>query len=170
MDFSSLLSKVKEFAGSEKVKDTVKKVANNETVKKAVKKVANNKTVKKTVAKAKKAAGAASKKVSKVAKAVGIDTNAIVAQALKNKAVVDVLVKLGLKKESAPESSAVQKLVSSLKSNISKATGIKLEDKSFSSAVSKVLANAKIKEKLEDVAGRGIPTFIKKAVDAYISK
>lgn len=170
MDFSSLLAKVKEFAGSENVKDTVKKVANNENVKKVVKKVANNKAVKKTVSKAKKAASDASKKVSKVAKAVGIDTNAIVAQVLKNKAIVDILVKLGLKKESAPESSAVQKLVASLKSNISKATGIKLEDKSFSSAVSKVLANAKIKEKLEDVAGRGVPSFIKKAVEAYISE
>ena len=170
MDFSSLLAKVKEIAGSEKVKDTVKKVVNNENVKKVVKKVANNKTVKKTVSKAKKAASDASKKVSKVAKAVGVDTNAIVAQVLKNKAIVDILVKLGLKKESAPESSAVQKLVASLKSNISKVTGIKLEDKSFSSAVSKVLANAKIKEKLEDVAGRGVPSFIKKAVEAYISE
>ena len=130
---------------------------------------ANNKTVKNTVSKAKKAASDASKKVSKVAKAVGIDTNTIATQVLKNKAVVDVLVKLGLKKESAPESSAVQKLVASLKSNISKATGVKLDDKSFSGAVSKILANTKIKEKLEDVAGRGVPTFIKKAVEAYIS-
>lgn len=170
MDFSSLLAKVKEFAGSENVKDTVKKVANNENVKKVVKKVANNKTVKKTVSKAKKAASDASKKVSKVAKAVGIDTNAIVTQVLKNKTVVDILVKLGLKKESAPESSAVQKLVASLKSNISKATGIKLEDKTFSGVVSKALANVRIKEKLEDVAGRGVPTFIKKAVEAYISE
>ena len=157
MDFSSLLSKVKELAGSEQAKDTVKKVA-------------NNKNVKKTISKVKKVANDASKKVSKTAKAVGIDMNTIIAQVLKNKAVVDILVKLGLKKESDPNSNAVQKLVASLKNAMNKATGVKLEDKSFSSAVSKVLTNAMIKEKLEDAAGRGVPTFIKKAVEAYISE
>lgn len=169
MDFSSLFSKVKDLAGSEDVKNTVKKVANSDAVKKAVKKVSSNKKVKATVSKAKKAATSASKTVSKAAKAVGIDMNTILAYAQKNKAVVDVLVKLGLKKESDPASTTVQRLVGSLKNSISSAVGIKLEDKSFSSAVTKLLANTKIKEKLETVVGKGVPAFIKKAVAEYVS-
>ena len=169
MDFSNLLSKVKELAGNDKAKETVKKIADNETVKKAVKKIANNKKVKKAVAEAKKATSKATKTVSKAAKAVGIDMNTILSYATKNKAVMDVLVKLGVKKESDPASSAVQKLVSNLKSSINKAAGIKIEDNSFKSAVTKLLSNTNIKENLEKVAGKGVPSFIKKAVENYLA-
>ena len=169
MDFSNLFSKVKDLASSEAAKETVKKVANSDAVKKAVKKVSSNKAVKSTVAKAKKAATSASKTVSKAAKAVGIDMTTILSFAQKNTAVVDVLTKLGLKKESDPTSGAVQKLVGSLNSAINKAVGIKLDDKTFGSAMTKLLANTKIKEKIDDAAGRGAISFIKKAVAEYIS-
>lgn len=89
--------------------------------------------------------------------------------ALKNKAVMDALIKLGLKKDTNPASTAVQKLVSSLKTSLNKVTGMKLEDKSFGSAITKLLSAGKVKEKLEGVAGKGVPTFIKKAVSEYIS-
>lgn len=158
MDFSNLFSKAKELAGDSVAKETVKKITNSDAVKKAIKKVANNKKVKDV-----------QKTVTKVAKAVGIDMNSIVSYATKNKAVVDVLVKLGLKKESDPASGVVQKLVSSLNSAINKASGVKLDDKSFGSAVTKLLGVDKVKEKLEDAAGKGVTSFIKKAVAEYIS-
>lgn len=169
MDLSNLFSKVKDLAGNADAKETVKKIANSDAVKSAVKKVANNKDVKKTVAKAKNAATKATKTVSKVAKAVGIDMSTIISYAAKNKAVMDILVKLGLKKESNPASGAVQKLVGSLKSAVSKAAGIKLEDKSFGSAVTKLLGVEKIKTQLENTAGKGVVSFIKKAVSEYIA-
>ena len=117
MDFSKLINKAKEIANDSTARETVKKMANSDAVKKAVKKVADNKNIKNV-----------QKTVTKAAKAVGIDANTILTYALKNKAVMDVLIKLGLKKESDPASSAVQKLVGSLKSTINKATGVKLED------------------------------------------
>lgn len=158
MDFSKLINKAKELASDSTARETVKKIANSDAVKKAVKKVANNKNIKN-----------AQKTVAKAVKAVGIDTNTILNYALKNKAVMDGLIKLGLKKESAPASSAVQKLVGSLKNTINKATGVKLEDKSFGSAVTKILGTDIVKEKLEDAVGKGVPAFIKKAVSEYIS-
>ena len=165
MNLSNLFTKIKELTKNEDVKKTVQKVAENENVKKAVKKAANSKKVKDAVSKAKKT----SETISKAAKAVGIDLNSIISLAQKNKAVVEALTKLGLKKESDPASSTVQKLVASLKSNISKAAGVKLEDKTFSSLTTKLLANSNIKQKLENAAGRGVSTFIKKAVEEYIS-
>lgn len=158
MKLSNLLSKAKELASNVDAKEAVKKIANSDAVKKAAKKVANNKTVKK-----------ATKTVTKAAKSVGIDMKTIMSYAQNNKAVLDVLTKIGLKKDSDPTSSAVQKLVGSLKSAVSKAAGFKLEDKSFGSAVTKILSNTNIKSKLEDAAGKGVPAFIKKAVAEYIS-
>ena len=158
MDFSKLFSKAKELASDSTTRETVKKIANSDAVKKAVKKVTNNKNLKN-----------AQKTVTKAAKAVGIDVGALALTAMKNKAVVDVLVKLGLKKDSDPASSAVQKLVGSLKNSLNKVSGVKLEDKSFSTAVTKILGVDKVKDKLEDVAGKGVPAFIKKAVSEYIS-
>lgn len=158
MDLSNLFSKAKELASNEHAKAAVKKIANSETVKKAVNKVKNNKNIKK-----------ATQTVTKAAKAVGLDTNTILSYALKNKAVMDVLIKLGLKKESDPASSSVMKLIGSLKNTINKATGVKLEDKTFGSIVNKILGTDKVKEKLEDAAGKGVPAFIKKAVSEYIS-
>ena len=158
MDFSKLFNKAKELASDNTTRETVKKIANSDAVKKAVKKVANNKNIKN-----------AQKAVTKAAKAVGIDVGALALTAMKNKAVVDVLVKLGLKKDSDPASGAVQKLVGSLKNTISKAAGVKLEDKSFGSAVTKILSADKVKEKLENAVGKGVPAFIKKAVSEYIS-
>lgn len=158
MDFSKLINKAKELASDSTARETVKKIANSDAVKKAVKKVTNNKNIKNV-----------QKTVTKAAKAVGIDVSALAMSAMKNKAVIDVLVKLGLKKDSDPTSSAVQKMVASLKNSLSKATGAKLEDKSFGSVVNKMLGVDKIKEKLEDAAGKGVPAFIKKAVSEYIS-
>ena len=158
MDFSKLINKAKELANDSTTIETVKKIANSNAVKKAVRKVTNNKSIKK-----------AQKTLTKAAKAVGIDTNTILTYALKNKAVMDVLIKLGLKKENDPASSAVQKLVGSLKSAINKASGMKIEDKIFGSAVNKILGADKVKEKLEDAVGKGVPSFIKKAVAEYIS-
>lgn len=158
MDFSKLFSKAKELASDSTTRETVKKIANSDAVKKAVKKVTNNKNLKN-----------AQKTVTKAAKAVGIDVGALALTAMKNKAVVDVLVKLGLKKDSDPASGAVQKLVGSLKNSLNKVSGVKLEDKSFSTAVTKILGVDKVKDKLEDVAGKGVPAFIKKAVSEYIS-
>ena len=158
MKLSNLLSKAKELASNVDAKEAVKKIANSDAVKKATKKVANNKTVK-----------SATKTVTKAAKSLGIDAKAIMSYAQNNKAVLDVLTKIGLKKDSDPTSSAVQKLVGSLKSAVNKAVGIKLEDKSFGSAVTKILSNTNIKSKLESAAGKGVPAFIKKAVAEYIS-
>ena len=138
MKLSNLLSKAKELASNVDAKEAVKKIANSDAVKKATKKVANNKTVK-----------SATKTVTKAAKSLGIDAKAIMSYAQNNKAVLDVLTKIGLKKDSDPTSSAVQKLVGSLKSAVNKAVGIKLEDKSFGSAVTKILSNTNIKSKLE---------------------
>lgn len=158
MDFSKLINKAKELASDSTARETVKKIANSDAVKKAVKKVTNNKNIKNV-----------QKTVTKAAKAVGLDISALAMSAMKNKAVVEGLVKLGLKKDSDPTSGAVQKLVASLKNSLSKASGVKLEDKSFSTAVTKILGVEKIKDKLEDVAGKGVPAFIKKAVSEYIS-
>ena len=158
MDFSKLFSKAKELASDSTTRETVKKIANSDAVKKVVKKVTNNKNLKN-----------AQKTVTKAAKAVGIDVGALALTAMKNKAVIDVLIKLGLKKDSDPASGAVQKLVGSLKNTISKAAGVKLEDKSFGSTVTKILGVDKVKEKLENAVGKGVPAFIKKAVSEYIS-
>ena len=149
MDFSKLISKAKDLAGNEKVKSAVKKVASNKKVKDAVTK--------------------ATKSASKVAKTLGVDLTTIVTFAMKNKSVIDALSKLGLKSESDPASSAVQKLVSSLKNTISKAAGTKIEDNTFSSVVTKLLSNSTVKSKVEDAAGKGVSSFIKKAVAEYIS-
>ena len=170
MDFSNLFSKVKDLASSENVKATVKKVANSDAVKKAVKKVKNNKTVKSTVAKAKKAATSASKTASKLAKAVGIDMTTLISLASKNKAIVEALAKIGLKKEtSEPEAAGVQKLVGSLKTAVSKAVGVKVEDDTFGNIVNKLLSVDTVKSKVEKLAGNGVSSFIKKAVAEYIS-
>ena len=149
MNLSKLFSKAKELAGNDKVKS-------------AVKKVASNKKVKDTVTKATKSA-------SKVAKNLGIDMTTLVTFAMKNKGVIDALAKIGLKSESDPASSTVQKLVSSLKNTISKAAGTKIEDKTFGSVVSKLLSNSTVKSKVEDAAGKGVSSFIKKAVAEFIS-
>ena len=152
--------------------DKVKEIANDENTKKVVKaageKLAKNKNVKKAVSKVTKEAKAASKKVAKVAKSVGIDATSLMTLAIKNKDVVKALENLGLKKDSDPTSSVVQKLVGTLKSKINTAAGIKVEDKTFSSAVTKLLGNTKIKEQLEKISGTGVSAFIKKAVSAYM--
>ena len=158
MDFSKLINKAKELASDSATKETVKKIANSDAVKKAVKKVTSNKNLKN-----------AQKTVTKAAKAVGIDVGALALTAMKNKDVVDVLVKLGLKKDSDPASGAVQKLVGSLKNSLYKVSGVKLDDKSFGTAVTKILGTSNVKEKLEDAVGKGVPSFIKKAVSEYIS-
>ena len=162
MDFFFFFLKGMELVSNEDAKEMVKKITNSDAVKKATKKLANNKKVKKTVSKAKKT-------VTKAAKTLGIDVNTIIKYAQKNKTVLDILVKLGLKKESDPASSAVQKVVSSLNTAINKAIGFKLEDQSFSNAVTKLLNVDKIKSTLEDEVGKGVNTFIKKAVAEYIS-
>lgn len=158
MNFSNLFSKAKKLASNENAKAVIKKITSSDTAKKVVKKAANSKKVKE-----------ATEKISKLTKAVGIDANTVISYALKNKSVMDVLIKLGLKKESDPASSAVQKLVGSLKSSINKASGAKLENKIFGSAVTKLLGVDKIKTQLEKTAGKGVSTFIKKAVSEYIS-
>ena len=148
-----------------------KDLSEDETVKSVIKKVASSKNVQDTVKKAKKAVGKAkvAEKISKVAKSVGIDLKDVIAIAMKNQSVVNALGKLGLKKEEDPASTAVQKLVGSLKTAVNKATGKKVDDDLFSSIVNKLTGNATIKSKLEDMAGKGVASFIKKAVAEYIS-
>ena len=104
-----------------------------------------------------------------MAKSAGIDMNTIISFVLKNQDVVSALGKLGLKKGEDPTSSAVQKLVGSLKTNINKAVGTKIDDDTFGSIVNKLMGNAMIKERVEDIAGDSVTSFIKKAVSEYIS-
>ena len=111
----------------------------------------------------------AASKVAKIAKDSGIDLTKIVMALMTNKTVITALGKLGAKKDSDPTSAAVQKLVGSLQSSINKATGVKVDDNSFSSIVNKLMGNKTIKTQVEDIAGDGVSSFIKKAVAAYIS-
>ena len=148
MDFSKLFS-------------TAKDLSENEMVKNIASKAMNNKKVKKTVESAKK-------KIVKAAKSAGIDVNSILKLVTKNKDVVSALVKLGVKKDEDPAAATVQRLVSSLKSTISKASGTKVDDDTFSSIVTKLVGVDKVKTNLEEVAGRGVVGFIKKAVKEYI--
>lgn len=107
--------------------------------------------------------------ISKVAEAMGIDLTQVLSLVMKNQDVIEILGKLGLKKKDDPASAAVQKLVGSLKTTINKASGIKIDDDTFGSLVNKLMGNDKIKGKVEDIAGSGVATFIKKAVKEYIS-
>lgn len=104
-----------------------------------------------------------------MAKSAGIDINTIISFVLKNQDVISALGKLGLKKGEDPASSSVQKLVGSLKTNINKAIGTKVDDDTFGSIVNKLMGNAMIKERVEDIAGDSVTSFIKKAVSEYIS-
>ena len=158
MGLSDLFSKVKE-------------LSEDETVKSAVKKVSGNKKVQEMVSKAKKTVGKAkvANKISKVAKSMGIDLASVLSFAMKNQDVINVLGKLGLKKKEDPTSSAVQKLVGSLKTAINKSSGVKVDDNSFGTIINKLLGNAVVKSKVEETAGSGVVTFIKKAVKEYIS-
>ena len=108
-------------------------------------------------------------KISKAAKSMGIDLTQVLSMVMKNQDVIAVLGKLGLKKKEDPASSAVQKLVGSLKTAINKASGAKVSDDAFGSLVSKLMGNATVKNTVEDIAGTGVATFIKKAVSEYIS-
>lgn len=156
MGLSDFLKKAKDLAG-------------DETVNAVVKKIASNKKVKETISKAKKKVSTANKTVSKFAKSLGIDLTQVLSIAMKNQDVINVLGKLGLKKKEDPASSAVQKLVGSLKTAINKATGQKVNDDAFGSIITKLMGNATVKSKVEDIAGSGVATFIKKAVSEYIS-
>lgn len=160
MELSNLFNKVKEFASNEDVKNVAKA---------AGKKLASNKKVQKAVSKVKKEAANVSKKVAKVAKSTGLDLTQLVSLATNNTDVVNALAKLGLKKGDDPGASSVQKLVGTLKSKVSSAIGVKVEDKTFSSLVSKLLSNATVKSQVEKISGTGVATFIKKAVAEYIA-
>ena len=158
MGLSDLLKKAQELAGDETVKSVVKKVASNKKVQETISKA------KKTVDKAK-----VGDKITKLAKNVGIDLKDVLALAMKNQDVINVLGKLGLKKKEDPASAAVQKLVGNLKTAVNKVTGKKVDDDTFGSIVSKLMGNATVKSKVEDIAGSGVATFIKKAVSEFIS-
>lgn len=158
MDFSKLVNKVKDLAKNEKTKEIVKKVANSDAAKKVAKKITGSKSVKN-----------ATKNVTKIAKSVKIDLASLISLATKNTAVITALGKLGLKKDADPASSQVQKLVSTLKSAVVKATGTKVDDDKFGSMVNKLMGNVTIKKKVEAIAGSGVSTFIKKAVSEFIS-
>ena len=158
MGLSDLLSKVKKISEDETVKSVAKKVSSNKKVQEMVSKA------KKTVDKAKVA-----DKISKVAKSVGIDLKSVLSFAMKNQDVINILGKLGLKKKEDPTSSAVQKLVGNLKTAINKASGVKVDDDSFSTIINKLLGNTTVKNKVEDIAGGGVTTFIKKAIKEFTS-
>ena len=158
MGLSDLLSKVKKISEDETVKSVAKKVSSNKKVQEIVSKA------KKTVDKAKVA-----DKISKVAKSVGIDLKSVLSFAMKNQDVINILGKLGLKKKEDPASSAVQKLVGNLKTAINKASGVKVDDDSFSTIINKLLGNTTVKNKVEDIAGGGVTTFIKKAIKEFTS-
>lgn len=158
MGLSDLFSKVSKLADDENVKSAIKKVSSSKKVQDAVSKA------KKTINKAKIA-----KNISKVAKSVGIDLTSVLAFAMKNQDVIAVLGKLGLKKKEDPASSAVQRLVGSLKSAINKASGVKVDDNSFTAIANKLLGNTTVKNKVEGIAGSGVTTFIKKAIKEYVS-
>ncbi len=158
MGLSDLLSKVKELSEDETVKSVVKKVSSNKKVQNMVSKA------KKTVNKAKAANG-----ISKVAKSMGIDLKSVLSFVMKNQDVINMLGKLGLKKKEDPASSAVQKLVANLKTAINKASGVKVDDNSFSTIVNKLLGNTTVKNKVEEIAGGEVTTFIKKAIKEFTS-
>lgn len=158
MGLSDLLSKVKKISEDETVKSVAKKVSSNKKVQEMVSKA------KKTVDKAKVA-----DKISKVAKSVGIDLKSVLSFAMKNQDVINILGKLGLKKKEDPASSTVQKLVGNLKTAINKASGVKVDDDSFSTIINKLLGNTTVKNKVEDIAGGGVTTFIKKAIKEFTS-
>ena len=163
MGLSDLFSKVQGVMDNENVKAVAKKIASSESAKKAVKKLANNKTLKKVGSKAQKA-------IKSAAKTLGIDMTTIISLASKNKTIVEALAKIGLKKEtSEPEAAGVQKLVGSLKSAVSKAVGVKVEDDTFGNIVNKLLKVDTVKSRVEKLAGEGVSSFIKKAVAEYIS-
>ena len=148
-----------------------KELADDETVKSVVKKVANNKKVKETISKAKKTVDKAKvgSKITKLAKDMGIDLKDVLALAMKNQDLIEILGKLGLKKKEDPASSEVHKLVGNLKTALNKVTGHKVDNDTFGSIISKLMGNATVKSKVEKLAGSGVATFIKKAVSEYIS-
>ena len=158
MGLSDLLSKVKKISEDETVKSVAKKVSSNKKVQEMVSKA------KKTVDKAKVA-----DKISKVEKSVGIDLKSVLSFAMKNQDIINILGKLGLKKKEDPASSTVQKLVGNLKTAINKASGVKVDDDSFSTIINKLLGNTTVKNKVEDIAGGGVTTFIKKAIKEFTS-
>lgn len=163
MGLSDLFSKVQGVMDNENVKAVAKKIASSEGAKKAVKKLANNKTLKKVGSKAQKT-------IKSAAKTLGIDMTTIISLASKNKTIVEALAKIGLKKEtSEPEAAGVQKLVGSLKSAVSKAVSVKVENDTFGNIVNKLLKVDTVKSKVEKLAGDGVTSFIKKAVAEYIS-
>ena len=163
MGISDLFSKVQGVMDNENVKAVAKKIASSEGAKKAVKKLANNKTLKKVGSKAQKT-------IKSAAKTLGIDMTTIISLASKNKTIVEALAKIGLKKEtSEPEAAGVQKLVGSLKSAVSKAVSVKVENDTFGNIVNKLLKVDTVKSKVEKLAGDGVTSFIKKAVAEYIS-
>lgn len=148
-----------------KIIKTAKDLSENETVKNITKNLATNKNVKKAISNT-------TKKLDNVAKTIkkttGIDVKDIIKTAATSTVVIEALTKLGLKKEEKVESSAVQKLVGSLKNTISKAVGQKVDNDLFGSVVSKLLGTATVKKEVENVAGKGVASFIKNAVSAYI--
>lgn len=163
MGLSDLFSKVQGVMDNENVKEVAKKIASSDSAKKVVKKIANNKILK-------SAGKTAQKTIKNVAKSAGLDITKIISLATKNKDIIDVLGKIGLKKETSdPASTAVQKLVGSLKSTVSKAIGVKVEDDMFGNIVNKLLKTDTVKSRVEKIAGSGVSAFIKKAVAEYIS-
>ena len=141
-----------------KLVSDVSKLAGNDTVKAAAKKIATDKNARELA-----------KKAVKVAKAAGIDMSTIISFAAKNTDVINALGKLGAKSGSDPASDAVQKLVSSLKTKVVKASGTKIDDDAFGTIINKLMGNATVKKQVEKAAGTGVSSFIKKAVAEYIS-
>ena len=158
-------------SGTKKKSTTVKKKSTTAKKKSTSTKKKSTVKSKKTTTKAKKSSSGVNitDTILSMAKSAGINMNTIISFALKNQDVISALGKLGQKKGEDPASSSVQKLVGSLKTNISKAVGVKVDDDTFGSIVNKFMGNAMIKDRVEDIAGDSVTTFIKKAVSEYIS-
>ena len=60
-------------------------------------------------------------------------------------------------------------MVGNLKTAINKASGVKVDDDSFSTIINKLLGNTTVKNKVEDIAGGGVTTFIKEAIKEFTS-
>ena len=117
----------------------------------------------------KKTRDAASKAI-KGANSLGIDITKVLPVVIKNADVISALANIGLKKGSDPASASVQKLVSSLKTKVSKVTGTKLTDKNFQTIVNKLVSNETVKNKIEKLSSTtGVTTFIKKAISEYVA-
>lgn len=163
MEMSDLLSKFKNSAEFENINKIADKISSTEEGRKIIEKVVNNKELNATATKIQKT-------IKSTAKSLGIDVDKIISLATKNKDIIDLLAKIGLKKENLePDASSVQKIVGNLKTAMSKAVGVKIDDKTFSNVANKLLKNDTVKSKVEKIAGSGVSTYIKKAISEYVS-